>query len=350
MSHKLVFLAVGIAIAIIAAFSICTTSEARAETNEINGSLIVTYDLDFEITELSGRSIVIDPEYYEDFGWEKGRDYQDKWHDKKHLKNIRYYSNHLSDTVCDIYLYSEEPDPWAASLSFRIRWNNEDKLKNADSVKWYVNGRLAPDLDSEEYGYIDLTKNNIITCTDKKQSPLYNISGQVWDAKTNMPVPFANVVYCQYNPWWDMYLPVEGVEAVKTDMWGWYTIEGITEEMLPGKVFVYDGIKKIGESEPIWFLPEDMETLYMWPIVINQEQPDPPVPPTPPDPPVPPGPNPPEPVPPVPPTPPTPGPTPVNPGGGIAQTGDNTGNALVMFAIVALLGAGVLTGRKLYSR
>ena len=74
------------------------------------------------------------------------------------------------------------------------------------------------------------------------------------------------------------------------------------------------------------------------------------MPPTPPDPPVPPGPVPPEPVPPVPPVPPTPVPTPDNPGGGIAQTSDNTGNALVIFAIVALLGAGVLTGRKLYSR
>ncbi len=47
-----------------------------------------------------------------------------------------------------------------------------------------------------------------------------NISGRVLDEQTNMPVPFANVVYCQYNPWWDMYLPVEGVEPVKTDMWG----------------------------------------------------------------------------------------------------------------------------------
>ena len=47
-----------------------------------------------------------------------------------------------------------------------------------------------------------------------------NIAGRVIDAQTNMPVPFANVVYCQYNPWWDMYLPVEGVEPVKTDMWG----------------------------------------------------------------------------------------------------------------------------------
>ena len=36
MSYKLVFLAVGIAIAIIAAFSICATSQAKAETNETN--------------------------------------------------------------------------------------------------------------------------------------------------------------------------------------------------------------------------------------------------------------------------------------------------------------------------
>ena len=109
--------------------------------------------------------------------------------------------------------------------------------------------------------------------------------------------------------------------------------------MLPGKVFVYDGIKKIGESEPIWFFPEDMETLYMWPIVINQEQPDPPVPPTPPDPPVPPGPNPPEPVPPVPPR---PVPTPDNPGGGIAQTGDATPFATIaIIAVVAALECGI---------
>ncbi len=115
---------------------------------------------------------------------------------------------------------------------------------------------------------------------------------------------------------------------------------------MPGKVFVYDGIKKIGESEPIWFFPEDMETLYMWPIVINQEQPDPPVPPTPPDPPVPPGPNPPEPVPPVPPT---PVPTPDNPGGGIAQTGDATPFAAVaVLAIVAALGCGIALRKEYF--
>ena len=28
-----------------------------------------------------------------------------------------------------------------------------------------------------------------------------NISGRVLDEQTNMPVPFANVAYCQYNPW-----------------------------------------------------------------------------------------------------------------------------------------------------
>ena len=81
-----------------------------------------------------------------------------------------------------------------------------------------MNGRIAPHNDTEEYGIIDLTKNNIIKCSDKKQSPLYNISGNVCDEQAGMPVPFANVAYCQYNPWWDMYLPVEGVEPVKTDM------------------------------------------------------------------------------------------------------------------------------------
>ena len=36
ISHKLVFLAAVIALAIIAAFSICATSQARAETNAAN--------------------------------------------------------------------------------------------------------------------------------------------------------------------------------------------------------------------------------------------------------------------------------------------------------------------------
>ena len=36
ISRKFVFLAVGIAIAIIAAFSICVTSQAKAETNNQN--------------------------------------------------------------------------------------------------------------------------------------------------------------------------------------------------------------------------------------------------------------------------------------------------------------------------
>ena len=66
-----------------------------------------------------------------------------------------------------------------------------------------------------------------------------NISGIVTDAETGMPVPFANVVYCQYDPWWGTYIPVEGVEPVQTDMWGFYTLEGITDEMRPGKVLAF---------------------------------------------------------------------------------------------------------------
>ena len=53
---------------------------------------------------------------------------------------------------------------------------------------------------------------------------------------------------------------------------------------------------------------------------------------------------------PVPPVPPAPGPTPVNPGGGIAQTGDIAGYAFAVFAMMALLSAGLLAGRKLYNR
>ena len=87
------------------------------------------------------------------------------------------------------------------------------------------------------------------------------------------------------------------------------------------------------------------DTIIMPKILINQDQPDPPgpVPPGPiPPGPVPPGPNPPEPVPPV--------PTPVDPGGGIAQTGDATGYAFAAFAMLALISAGVLASRKLYTK
>lgn len=66
-------------------------------------------------------------------------------------------------------------------------------------------------------------------------------------------------------------------------------------------------------------------------------QPDPPVPPTPPDPPIPPEPVPPTPVPPI----------PVEPGIDIPQTGDSASLACAIFAIMALLSAGVFTGRRL---
>ena len=349
MSHKLVFLAVGIAIAISAAFSICATSQAKAETNETNGSLIVTYDLDldnlgFEIDELRGNSFTTAPEeIWKEFFWKKGDDCLDLWPNKNHMKKVKCYSNikiHTSSSVFEITLGvedEEDPEAYSDYLYFRITCNNIDHLdKNADLVEWYINGRLVPHYGTEKIIYIDLTKNNIITCSDKKQSPLYNISGQVKDAETCMPVPFANVAYWQYNPWWDMYVPVEGVEPVQTDMWGFYTLGGITEEMLPGKVFVYDNLEQIGESAPILMFPKDTETLNMWPIIINEQEPDPPEPPIPPDPPVPPGPvppepNPPEPVPPV--------PTPVDPGGGIAQTGDDTGYAFAAFAMLAVCAA-----------
>ena len=77
MSHKLVFLAVGIAIAIIAAFSICATSQAKAGTNESEGSLIVTYDLDFEVEGLYGVGVFYKQsgEIYDDFEFEKGGNY-----------------------------------------------------------------------------------------------------------------------------------------------------------------------------------------------------------------------------------------------------------------------------------
>ena len=50
------------------------------------------------------------------------------------------------------------------------------------------------------------------------------------------------------------------------------------------------------------------------------------------------------------PVPPAPGPTPVNPGGGTAQTGDVAGYAFAVFAMMVLLSAGVLAGRKLYNK
>ena len=178
------------------------------------------------------------------------------------------------------------------------------------------------------------------------EDPSFDVSGVVIDAETKSPVPGKFVQYCKWDPIWG-YAPVleEGARTW-TDFLGGYTLEAITEDMLPGKVMVYDNYKQIGESAPILLFPEGEKTLDMWPIIINQDQPEPPgpVPPVPPDPPVPPGPVPPEPVPPepVPPVPPMPVPTPDNPGGGIAQTGDAIPFApIVALFVVSVLGCGI---------
>ena len=345
MSRKLVFLAVGIALAIIAAFSICATTQAKADDiNNSNTKFFIkgtgNYWIIGEFPKIEGTynntelfSFVTEVLQTDEYQLDKLYPPTLTVSHSKEMKLTKLVFKLLNRTTKKGIAVTFQ----AAAVGDMYSWNCFD-IENWDITKE----------EAQSFEIMDFTKN--YTFYAPGVNPGINISGRVLDAQNNMPVPFANVVYCQYNPWWDMYLPVEGVEPVKTDMWGFYTLEGITEEMLPGKVFVYDGIKQIGESVPIWFFPEDMETLYMWPIVVNQEQPDPPVPPTPPDPPVPPGPVPPEPVPPVPPVPPTPVPTPDNPGGGIAQTSDNTGNAFVIFVLVALLGAGVLTGRKLYNR
>ena len=345
MSHKLVFLAVGIAIAIIAAFSICAPSQAKAE--DLNA------DPQWKLVDKTGGKLT--PQFWNIFDpvVEGPAIYHDSWTFESSAYDVikTYFSDIQNINVA--YTSVTRDGKYYCNLLFIIKahltgkttkeWCLNFQCVPTDNILdccWGIDGeKLLTNLVEEEKFY-SLNPGETYTFTLLHDTaPGTNISGNVWDDESDMPVPFANVVYCQYNPWWDMYLPVEGVEAVKTDMWGWYTLEGITEEMLPGKVFVYDGINKIGESDTIWFLPEDMETLYMWPILINQEQPDPPVPPTPPDPPYPPGPNPPEPVPPVPPA---PAPTPDNPGGGIAQTGDVTPfAAFAGLAIIAALGCGV---------
>ena len=109
-SYKLVFLAAAIAIAIIAAFSICATSEARAETNEINGSLIVTYDFEGTISYKQGMSY-INEEQVEAFEIEKNQDYINKWPRKDLLTNVKYYSSKLgSKILIDLFVPGEEDD------------------------------------------------------------------------------------------------------------------------------------------------------------------------------------------------------------------------------------------------
>ena len=109
-SYKLVFLAAAIAIAIIAAFSICATSEARAETNEINGSLIVTYDFEGTIILAEGLSFK-DEEFVDQFALEKNQDYINKWPRKDLLTNVKYYSSKLgSKILIDLFVPGEEDD------------------------------------------------------------------------------------------------------------------------------------------------------------------------------------------------------------------------------------------------
>lgn len=150
-------------------------------------------------------------------------------------------------------------------------------------------------------------------------------------------VPFAFVQYCRLTPWGPIPVPEM---STFTDFFGRYTIEGIdTEEMLPGVIRVYKWGYEVGESLPIYYAPEGMDTIYRT-VLMTPEQPVPPVPPTPPEPPtppVPPQPVPPQPVPPVP----TPTPTPVDPGTNIPQTGDTVPLApIAALAVIAVLGCG----------
>ena len=131
-----------------------------------------------------------------------------------------------------------------------------------------------------------------------------------------------------------------------TDWFGNFTLEGIDEDMLPGVIRVYRFGYEVGESWPIWGVPEGEDTVYRFIQMTPAEPPVPPTPPTPPDPPVPPVPPQPDPPQPVPPTPVPP--TPVDPGTNIPQTGDAAGYAFAVLAMMALLSAGVLAGRKLY--
>lgn len=50
------------------------------------------------------------------------------------------------------------------------------------------------------------------------------------------PVAGAFVQYCHLTPWGPV--PVEGMNTF-TDWFGHYTIEGVTEDMLPGVIRVY---------------------------------------------------------------------------------------------------------------
>ena len=147
------------------------------------------------------------------------------------------------------------------------------------------------------------------------------------------PVAGAFVQYCQWNPWFWDYVPVPEMSTF-TDWFGNYTIEGVTEDMLPGVIRVYRFGYEVGESAPIWFVPEGLYTIYRFVEMTPSEPPVPPVPPTPPDPPVPPQPDPPQPVPPTP----VP-PTPVDPGTNIPQTDDSAAIALAITSMLALCGA-----------
>lgn len=84
------------------------------------------------------------------------------------------------------------------------------------------------------------------------------ISGMVVD-EFGVPIAGAFAEYCSWTPWGE--IPIFGKSAF-SDIFGFYTITGITEEMLPGVVRVYkDGYDTV-TSSPIWFVPDDVETIY----------------------------------------------------------------------------------------
>ena len=351
MSHKLVFLAAAIAIAIIAAFSICATSQAKANdiglNNSINNvgipsSITVTYDGP-DLGKQEGNIYDSVTGQHKDIQWEKDDSVLKRMNDLSlgEITQIKVHQGKIEgNEETQFYYLSFNTTYWTGGgFSYSVIQYGFFH----DSTPWKLGN---DEVTFDQGNALDIT--NLSACnfniTPSDYSDGLNVSGLVLDDETDMPVPFANVVYCQWNPWFWDYIPVPKMSTF-TDWFGNYTIEGVTEDMLPGVIRVYRWGYEVGESAPIWFVPEGIDTIYRF---VEMTPAEPPVPPTPPDPPVPPGPVPPQPDPPQP-VPPTPvPPTPVDPGTNVPQTSDAAGYVFAVFAMMALLSAGVLAGRKLY--
>ena len=289
--HKVAFFAAIIVIVSVAVFSLCASQQASARVNvdsvEIGNCEIVEdfnrCNTSFSTAQFNecNEDLSSSANWVNDWTIEGSGEYWIGTNDGPYLwtnGNLSSYFTNINDAVyCEICTDDENTlyfdfysnDLYGDWIGFSFKYYNENN--DDEDTRWTYSkndGKVenVPNWLTESsviQVYLNDTYNFAFYYPGLKPVSMgVNVSGRIIDAETKMPVPFANVVYCQWDPFWG-YTPNWEISA-KTEWWGGYTLEGINEDMLPGKVmafglgYEFDG----GESGLIGWIPEGIETIY----------------------------------------------------------------------------------------